>query len=296
MKLFSILQLMRPANIVTSIADILAGIAIAGFLVPEIWTQEISINILLLVVSTSGLYAGGIVFNDVFDIEKDKIDRPERVIPSGRVTLHEAKLLGFTLFLIGVLAAFLVSNMSGVLAIAIAVCALLYDKFSKHHKVLGPLNMGLCRGLNLILGMTIYSELSPNYWLIGLLPIIFIAAITLTAQKETKGKNKIAIAFAMVLDVVIVLGFVLMSKYLELSLKSTAVFLVIWYGMNAVAKWKAIVHNNPKLIQKAVKMGIISLIPLNASYVAGFSSVYMAVLVMALLPLSLFLSKKFPVT
>jgi 4-hydroxybenzoate polyprenyltransferase len=59
MKWFSILQLMRPANIVTSIADILAGIAIAGFLVPEVWTQEIITNILLLVVSTSGLYAGG---------------------------------------------------------------------------------------------------------------------------------------------------------------------------------------------------------------------------------------------
>jgi 4-hydroxybenzoate polyprenyltransferase len=71
MKWFSVLQLVRPANIITSIADILAGIAIAGFLAPEIWTQEIIMNMLLLVVSTSGLYAGGIVFNDVFDIEKE---------------------------------------------------------------------------------------------------------------------------------------------------------------------------------------------------------------------------------
>ena len=30
MKWFSVLQLMRPANIITAIADILAGIAIAG--------------------------------------------------------------------------------------------------------------------------------------------------------------------------------------------------------------------------------------------------------------------------
>lgn len=295
MKLFSVLQLMRPANIVTSIADILAGIAIAGFLVPEFWTTEIITNILLLIVSTSGLYGGGIVFNDVFDIENDKVNRPERVIPSGRVTLFQAKLLGTLLLLIGI-TAFLVSLISGVLAISIAVFALFYDKFSKHHKVFGPLNMGLCRGLNLILGMTIYSELSVNYWLVGLLPIIFIAAITLTAQKEIKGKNKLSIAIAMILDIVIVVGFVLMSIYLELSLKNTAFFLVIWYGMNALAKGRALVNNNPKLIQKAVKMGIISLIPLNASYVAGFSSVFMAVFVMALLPLSLFLSKKFPVT
>jgi|TARA_B110000037_G_scaffold59784_1_gene73208 4-hydroxybenzoate polyprenyltransferase len=296
MKWFSILQLMRPANIVTSIADILSGIAIAGFLVPEVWTQEIITNILLLVVSTSGLYAGGIVFNDVFDIKKDRISRPERVIPSGRVTVREAKIVGLSLFSIGISAALLVSGLSGILAIAIALLALLYDKFAKHHKVLGPLNMGICRGVNLILGMSIHSQLTANYWLIGIIPIIFIAAITLTAQKETEGKNKAAIGFAMLLDLMIVIGFVLMSLYLELSLLKTSVFLTIWYAMNAISKAKALVQNNPKFIQKAVKMGIISLIPLNASYVAGFSSIFMAVLVMGLLPLSLFLSKKFPVT
>lgn len=296
MKWYSILQLMRPANIITSIADILAGIAIAGFLIPEVWSQEIILDILLLVISTAGLYAGGIVFNDVFDVEKDKINRPERVIPSGRVSLREAKLLGLSLFLVGIIAAFLVSELSGVLAIAITLLALSYDKYAKHHKVLGPLNMGMCRGVNLILGMSIYSELAIDYWFIGIIPIIFIAAITLTAQKETKGKNKVAIGFAMFLDILIVLGFVLMSIYLELSLKKTAIFLAVWYGMNAFAKAKALAQNNPKLIQKAVKMGIISLIPLNASYVAGFSSVIMAVLVMGLLPLSLFLAKKFPVT
>lgn len=296
MKWFAMLQLMRPANIITAIADVIAGIAIAGFLAPNVISLQYTTPIILLCIATSGLYAGGIIFNDVFDIEDDKTNRPERVIPSGRLTLKEAKTLGITVFTIGIVTAFIVSSLSGILAIAITILALLYDKYAKHHSVLGPINMGLCRGVNLILGMSIHPNLEPQTYLIGLLPVIFIAAITLTAQKETKGKNKLAIGIAMVLDAIIVLGFILISQYFNFSFKNTFAFLILWYGLNLVAKFKAITNNNPKLIQKAVKTGVLSLIPLNASYVAGFSSIYIALLVLCLLPISLFLSKKFPVT
>ena len=296
MKWFAMLQLMRPANIITAIADVIAGIAIAGFLIPDLINSQLTIHIILLCVSTAGLYAGGIVFNDIFDIEDDKINRPERVIPSGRLLLKEANILGIILFTIGIISAFTVSLFSGVLAITIMALALLYDKFGKHHGFLGPINMGLCRGVNLILGMSINPDLEPEIFLIGLLPVIFIAAITLTAQKETKGKNKAAIGLAMLLDAIIVLGFILIGQNFNFSFKNTFLFLLLWYGLNTVAKFKAIINNNPKLIQKAVKTGILSLIPLNASYVAGFSSIYIAIIVLCLLPISLFLSKKFPVT
>lgn len=296
MKSFSVLQIMRPANIVTAIADIIAGIAIAGFLISEIWNQDLVIQIVLLIISTIGLYSGGIVFNDVFDFKQDQLNRPERVIPSGRLSLMEAKTLGTCLFIIGILSAFFVSFFSGLIALLIMFFALLYDKYAKHNKILGPISMGVCRGLNLILGMSINIYLFPEYFMIGLVPVIFISAITLTAQKETKGKNKLAIAIAMFLDFSIVISFVLMSIFLNLSINNTFIFLSIWYLMNLIAKAKAILNNNPKLIQKAVKMGVLSLIPLNASYVAGFSSIFIAVIVMCLLPFSLYLAKKFPVT
>lgn len=296
MRLFSVLQIMRPANMITAVADILAGIAIAGFFIPDMWNQQIINHILLLIISTAGLYSGGIVFNDIFDVNQDRVNRPERVIPSGRLSLTEASILGSALFTIGIFSAFMVSIKSGFIAILIMIFALLYDKYSKHYSFIGPINMGICRGLNLILGMSINLSLAPDYFWIGIIPIIFIAVITLTAQKETKGKNKIAIGIAMLLDLSIILGFFIMSKELDLSLENAAIFLILWYGINVVAKFKAIVNNKPQLIQKAVKMGILSLIPLNASYTAGFSSIYMALIVMTLLPISLYLSKKFPVT
>lgn len=296
MKSSAMLLIMRPANIITAIADILAGIAIAGYLVSNVFNQHIIIQIILLTIATIGLYGGGIIFNDVFDIEQDKINRPERIIPSGKLTIHQATNLGITLFAIGIISAFCVSVFSGCIALMVMVSALLYDKYGKHHTFFGPINMGICRGLNLILGMSITPLLEPKYYLIGILPVLFVSAITLTAQKETKGKNKLAITIAMLLDASIVFGFWLIAQYFNFSIKNAGLFLLFWYSVNAIAKLNAIIKNNPKLIMKAVKIGVLSLIPLNVSYVAGFSDIYTALLVLCLLPISLFLSKKFPVT
>ncbi|WP_431121024.1 UbiA-like protein EboC [Flagellimonas flava] len=290
------IQLIRPANIVTAIADIIAGVAIAGVFTLDIWNRDVILDLFLLILSTSCLYGGGIVFNDVFDIEEDKIHRPERVIPSGKVSLKQAKRFGTLLFLVGILASFGVSILSGGLATGITLLALLYDKYSKHHLVMGPLNMGACRGANLLLGMSIVQPIPSQFLWIGLLPIIFVAAITLTAQKEGQGKNKRAIMVAMALDATIVAGMLLLSRYFNFSLKSASIFIVLWYGVNFLAKLKAIQHNHPKAIKKAVKTGVLSLIPLNASYVAGFGSIYLGLATLCLLPLSIYLAKKFAVT
>src|SRR5690606_12344221 len=86
------LILMRPPNLPTAAADIISGAAIAGFFVTS-WSlipQETIIGLLLLILGSVCLYAGGVVLNDVFDFKIDKVERPERPIPSGVVTLKTA--------------------------------------------------------------------------------------------------------------------------------------------------------------------------------------------------------------
>jgi 4-hydroxybenzoate polyprenyltransferase len=91
------LQLMRPANIVTSVSDVLAGIAISGFFFSHSFNANQVLPVLLLCISTIGLYGGGVVFNDVFDAELDSLERPERPIPRGSVSIKEASALGIIL-------------------------------------------------------------------------------------------------------------------------------------------------------------------------------------------------------
>lgn len=295
-KLFYVVTLLRPANIITAVTDILAGIAISGVLIFATNNSHFIVNLLLLLFSTIGLYGGGIVFNDVFDLESDALNRPERVLPRGLVSENEAILLGSFLLLMGVGLAFMVSVLSGVLAFGISILALSYDKISKHYPVIGPLNMGFCRGGNLLLGMSISNEAVLNYWYIGIIPILFIAAITLTAKKEAFGNNRAAILVALFLDIIVVVLFVLIGHLLDFRFWVLLPFLLFWYTINFLAKYKAFRYNQPATIQKAVKIGVLSLIPLNASYVAGSAGIFYAFLVLALLPVSILLSKKFAVT
>lgn len=288
----AVLTLIRPANIVTSIADVMAGFAIAGLFSPPTYQPDM----LLLILATIGLYGGGIVFNDVFDFEQDKINRPERILPSQRLSIQQASMVGLVLFGVALLAAFASSISSGLIAGLVMVLALVYDKWSKHNSVLGPINMGMCRGANLMLGVSILpAALGEVYW-ISLIPILFVAAITLTAQKESSGHNKTSIGIAMLLDLSVVAAFFLMQDRLDLSMQSAGIFLLLWYGANLVYKYRAISNNTPANIKMAVKVAVLSIIPLDASFTAGFGSIPMALVVLALLPISIFLAKKFAVT
>ncbi|HMG07511.1 MAG TPA: UbiA family prenyltransferase, partial [Mucilaginibacter sp.] len=119
-KIFVYLRMMRPANVVTSVADVLAGAAIAGVFSAEIFKDHLQ-AVIMLCFSTACLYGGGIVFNDVFDADLDKIERPERAIPSGRVSQQQASVFGSILLLAGIISAGLVSAVSASLAVAISL-------------------------------------------------------------------------------------------------------------------------------------------------------------------------------
>lgn len=293
MNLKPYLQLTRPANIVTAIADILAGIAIAGF---SFSLAEIDIlKAIFLCISTIGLYGGGIVFNDIFDLELDRIERPERVIPSGKVSKSNAIIFGSILLLIGVTAAWFNSYISAGIAFIVAVCALTYNRFGKHHAFLGPINMGLCRGGNLILGMSIIENSIEIWWPIGFLPVCYIAAITMISRGEVHGGNKNTLYFAAFLYM-LVSGIQLYISYRLGNILWAAPFVILHIYLIFNPLIGAI--NNPvgPNIGKAVKAGVLSLIVMNAAWVSVSGNIFFALAVLCLLPVSLRLAKLFAVT
>lgn len=283
--------LMRPANIITAVADILAGVSIAGFLI-----QGINADLVLLIIATIGLYGGGVVFNDVFDKALDSIERPERPLPSGQVSLLQAQILGSSLLIIGIIAAFFVSILSGILAFITAILALSYNKYAKHHSFIGPINMGLCRSFNLLLGISISAVALSNFWYLAIIPLIFIGDITLTSQGEVAAGNKHSLNIALGLDLLVLGLFIALHFFTSYTLLYAIPFLGLWLWMNMSSKIKAIQDNQPKMVMNAVKMGVLSLIPLNAGIAAGFQGWIIGLIVLLLFPISLGLAKKFSVT
>jgi len=287
------LQLTRPANIITAIADILAGVTIATF---SFSIEDINpTKVVFLCLSTIGLYGGGIVFNDIFDLELDKIERPERVIPSGKVSKNNAIIFGILFLLLGVFGAMANSALSSLIALAVAACALIYDKYGKHHPFFGPINMGLCRGGNLILGMSIIENSIPQWWWIGLLPVCYIAAITMISRGEVHGGNKNTLYFAAFLYI-LVSTFQLFISFNLGKLLITSGFVILHVYLIFKPLINAISNPIGPNIGKAVKAGVLSLIVMDAAWVSVSGNILLAIAVLCLLPISIKLAKIFAVT
>lgn len=287
------LQLMRPANLVTAIADIMAGLSIAKFVFS---TDSLSLQtIFLLSLSTVGLYGGGVVFNDVFDAELDAIERPERAIPSGKVSKQSATLLGSILLVLGIFCAFLVSFESMIIAIVVAILALVYDKIGKHHAFIGPINMGLCRGGNLLLGMSVIVSSLQDWWWIGIVPVLYIAAITMISRGEVHGGSKSILYFAGILYVIVSISQIALSyQFGNVLIALPFVILHIYL----IFKPLLVAIQNPigPNIGKAVKAGVLALIVMDAAWVSVSGNFPVAIAVLLLLPLSIKIAKLFAVT
>lgn len=296
------IRLMRPANIVTAIADILAGFAISGAALqvfPFYGNQpfpELLSALVWLCIATIGLYGGGIVFNDVFDASLDRVERPERPIPSGAASVRSASILGGILLLLGITAAWQVSVISGLIAVAVAGLALLYDAWGKHQLLFGPVNMGLCRGGNLLLGISAIPAMVAEMWFMGLIPVIYIAAITMISRGEVHGGNRKALQGGMFIYAFIIVTIILLSVFSAAAWWQVLPFVLLFSYLIYPPLINALRKQDPRLIGKAVKAGVLSLIVLNASLASAFAGWQTGILVLALLPLSLWIARRFAVT
>ncbi|GGK74218.1 UbiA-like protein EboC [Rufibacter glacialis] len=302
MGILAYVRLMRPANIVTAIADIMMGFAASGALVTvAVWESSSFPSIALasllwLVLSTIGLYGGGVVFNDVFDADLDRIERPERPIPSGKATVLGATMLGTLLLALGILAAGQVSVLSAFIASAIAACALLYDWKGKHHPVLGPVNMGACRGGNLLLGISAIPTAVEQFWYLSLIPVVYISAITMVSRGEVHGGNQFALKGAVLLYGVVIGGIISLALLPQFNVLYSLPFLLLFAYLIFPPLLKAIPAKEPAYVMQAVKAGVLALIAMNASMAAGFAGWQYGILVLLLLPVSRFIAKKFAIT
>jgi 4-hydroxybenzoate polyprenyltransferase len=141
------LRLVRAPNLPSAVADVVAGGALAGAALG-------SGPLILAAVGSAALYAGGVALNDAFDVEKDRRLHPERVLPSGRMSVGAARALGFLLLAAGVASGLPMGVPGLVVAAALAAAIVAYDLLPESAGIAGPLVIGLCRGLNLLRGAT----------------------------------------------------------------------------------------------------------------------------------------------
>src|SRR5262245_52062653 len=121
----TLLDLARISNLPTVWSNVLAG-ALLGAQRPNPTAVAVA------ALAGSLLYSGGMLLNDAFDADIDARERPERPIPSGRVTRGTVLALGFGMLV----AALAVTAVFGSLASvgagsAILVGVIVYDRWHK---------------------------------------------------------------------------------------------------------------------------------------------------------------------
>lgn len=142
------LEITRPTNaLMAAVAVLLMAIINFNYGIPII------LGFITVLFATSG----GNVINDFFDYKIDKINKPQRPIPSGRISLKNAKNYSILLFLISILLSGLISYLVKDLTPLILVfcCCLLMYFYARNLKAMplfGNIAVSLLTALCFIFG------------------------------------------------------------------------------------------------------------------------------------------------
>lgn len=288
------MQVLRPANVITSMAD-----GVAGWSVYQLVDASASVdynNLPILLVIHALLYAGGIMSNDAFDAPADRVYRKERPIPKGLVKVQHVHMAAAACFGIALILALYLGVLTALWALGIMASTYWYNTSAKHSIVAGPLVMGLCRGLNFLLPMTLDPQ-SLAYGLpISMLPILYIAGITLSSRFEEEGGSRRFQLAALVLYGAVMFALADMATNREEINFFGLGVLAAFFAWLMPAAFKAWQKPNPMNIRNAVRTGVLGLMLYDASVTAIYWHPAAAVALILLLPVCIMLGKKFGVT
>src|SRR5690349_2779602 len=167
--LLTLLVLVRVSNLPTVWSNCLVGLLIAGSAsIPKL---------LLLCGGTTALYIGGMYLNDAFDVEFDRLNRKERPIPSGAISVGDVWGYGLSWLGLGLVLVYFFNTTTFALAVALVFSILLYDAV---HKAItfSPVIMAMCRfflfllaasvGRNGVTGLSVWTALALASYIVGL--------------------------------------------------------------------------------------------------------------------------------
>jgi len=167
----------RMSNLPTVWSNCLAGWWLGG--------GETFSNLPLLLFGITALYVGGMFLNDAFDADFDRQHRPERPIPSGAISLPVVWGWGLAWLALGASSLIAIGTTTGLLAIVLLVCIVLYDAT---HKVItaSPWLMGACRfWVYVIAGSTAGGGVSGWPIWCGVALALYVAGLSHMARVES---------------------------------------------------------------------------------------------------------------
>ncbi len=144
-KITAYFQLTRPLNLLIAFLSIFMGGLVTGTVHP----LE---KLLLACVSGILIMAGANTINDVYDIEIDRINKPARPLPSGKIDRGSARIFSLFLLALGCISGLLVNKTLFAIAVLSSVLVYFYSSHLKRTALWGNLTVAVVTGLAFIYG------------------------------------------------------------------------------------------------------------------------------------------------
>jgi len=174
------LQLFRAPNLFT-----VPGDPLAGYLLASAGTGAFHPAVAAIIAASILFYGFGLLLNDLMDLDEDRAERPSRPLPRGEVRPKIVWLVAAAIGIAGLVICALTGAKTFYCGGAIILAVIAYDCGLKKIPVIGVINMGACRGLNVLLGASLAQTFAPPALAGAALIAAYIAGVTLLARHET---------------------------------------------------------------------------------------------------------------
>ena len=142
---------------------------------------------LLVAIAYSGI---AMVHNDIIDLDIDKINAPDRVLPSGKISIRQATVYAIVLFVIGTLAGSFLTVESVLIMFSTLVLSLLYNSKLKKLGIIGNFTVGLTATSAFLYGDAV-SAGWEHFWPVldwtASVYLFLISALINTSREVCKG-------------------------------------------------------------------------------------------------------------
>ena len=294
-------QLVRLPNVFTLFSDCIAAAIVAGSLLVPVTA------FLPAVVASLFAYWAGMILNDVVDIEEDREHRPDRPLASDRISSVVAGHVATGMLMLAPIlilatcslhtseplwlgAAFLAS-------VLLSLCVRAYDSPLKQTP-LGPLLMGTCRSLNILMVGCTMLAVSPAETSLFPKPLLFLAigigiyimGITIYAHREEGDSSPAGLILGMIFQTVglaIIAGLPYWAEGTptwQLNPRTFYPLLIGLIGLTVLNRgYQGVIHPVSRKVQLAVKHAILTLILIDAGVVLMWAGAWYGVAVVLLL-------------
>ena len=168
---------------------VFAGMIISG--------QKVSLLNSLLGVLTGFFLSGtAMITNDYWDLEVDRINHPNRPLPSGRITVRELWIIATVFSILGLTSAFFLGHAAFAFSIFVWVIGILYNWKYKESGLLGNIMVSTSVASTFILGGIANGGLySGLVWVFGIIAFVFdlaeeIASDVMDMEGDAKRGSK----------------------------------------------------------------------------------------------------------